>query len=422
MIEKRAFGVTQNVTQMKTSINPMLYTYKILSNGESPLVIRLTQNKKRKYVRLNITLKPEHWDSKKNKLKSSCPNKEYIENIITEKLAKFQKQALEFQSIARPYTLNQLIEAVENKPTKNISVSDYLKSIVENLTKENKVGNATHYQALYNCLEKFTKINQLQFIDIDLPFLNRYETYLRGIGNKGNTISIKMRTLRATYNKAIKEKVVKKDYYPFDDYNVSKLKESTPKRSITKEDIQKIISLDVKTISKRPQSLLQFSKDLFLFSYLGCGINMIDIAYLKKSNIVSNRVVYKRHKTGKQISFLLQPYALEIIQRYQDPDRDYIFPILDDSIHSTSGQEFRRVKKITYVANKNLKKIGESINLSIPLTTYVARHSFATILKRSGINVAIISEALGHSDLKTTQIYLDSFENSQIDEAMKNLL
>lgn len=406
---------------MKVKVDVIGENHRPSVNGEIPLSIRLTQNKKRKYIRIGININPQYWDSKKNKLKPNCPDKEYIDNIITENLSKYQKQILEFQSMGKEYTINQLINSTE-KPIKNISVSDYLKSIVESLTKENKVGNATHYQALYNCLEKFTKINQLQFIDIDLPFLNRYETYLRGIGNKGNTISIKMRTLRAAYNKAIKEKVVKKDYYPFDDYNVSKLKESTPKRSITKDDIQKIISLDVKTISKRPQSLLQFSKDLFLFSYLGCGINMIDIAYLKKSNIVSNRVVYKRHKTGKQISFLLQPYALEIIQRYQDPDRDYIFPILDDSIHSTSEQEFRRVKKITYVANKNLKKIGESINLSIPLTTYVARHSFATILKRSGINVAIISEALGHSDLKTTQIYLDSFENSQIDEAMRNLL
>lgn len=406
---------------MRVKIEVVAETYRLTSKGYAPIVLRLVKDKKKKVIRLGISIEKNYWDATKNKIKPNCPNREYLENIITENLSKFQKQVLELQSIGKDFSLNQLIESVK-KPIKNISVSDYLKSIIESLTKENKVGNATHYQALYNCLEKFTKINQLQFIDIDLPFLNKYEAYLRGISNKGNTISIKMRTLRATYNKAIKEKVVKKDYYPFDDYNVSKLKESTPKRSITKEDIQKIISLDVKTISKRPQSLLQFSKDLFLFSYLGCGINMIDIAYLKKSNIVSNRVVYKRHKTGKQISFLLQPYALEIIQRYLEADRDYIFPILDDSIHSTPEQQFRRVKKITYVANKNLKKIGESINLSIPLTTYVARHSFATILKRSGINVAIISEALGHSDLKTTQIYLDSFENTQIDEAMKNLL
>lgn len=406
---------------MKAKIDVIGENHRPSANGEIPLSIRITQNKKRKYIRIGINIQPQYWDSKKNKLRPNCPDREYLDNIITEKLSKYQKQILEFQSIAKEYSINQLIESVE-RPTKNISISDYLNSVIENLTKENRIGNATHYQALYNSLEKFTKINQLQFVDIDVPFLNKYETYLRGIGNKNNSISIKMRTLKAVYNKAVKDSIVKKDYYPFNEYNVSKLKDSTPKRSILKEDIQKIISLDVKTISKRPQSLLQFSKDLFLFSYLGCGINMVDIAHLKKSNIISNRIVYKRHKTGKQISFLLQPHALEIMQRYENCKNDYIFPILDDSIHATAEQKFRRIKKVTYVANKNLKKIGESINLSIPLTTYCARHSFATILKRSGINVAIISEALGHSDLRTTQIYLDSFENSQIDEAMKNLL
>ncbi|MDU1904838.1 MAG: site-specific integrase [Dysgonomonas sp.] len=184
----------------------------------------------------------------------------------------------------------------------------------------------------------------------------------------------------------------------------------------------KIINFDVSTLSKRPQSLMQFSKDLFLFSYFGCGINMIDISYLKKKNVLDDRIVYKRHKTGKRISFMLQPYAKEIIDRYKDSDNDYLFPILDDLAHNTVEQQIRRIKKVTYVANKNLKKIGEAIGLQIPLTTYVSRHSFATILKRSGVNIAIISEALGHSDLKTTQIYLDSFDNSQIDEAMKNLL
>lgn len=406
---------------MKVKIDVIAEKHRLSVKGEIPLSIRLTQNKKRKYIRIGISLKPEYWDEIKSKVKHQCPNFEYIDNIITEKLSKYQKQILEFQSIGKDYSLNQLIDAVD-KPLRNISVSEYLESIIQRLMKEDSVGNATHYQALYNSLEKFSKINQLQFVDIDVAFLNKYETHLRSIGNKGNTISIKMRTLKAVYNRAVKDNIIKQDYYPFNDYNVSKLKDITPKRSISKEDIQKVIDLDVNIITKRPQSLIQFSKDLFLFSYLGCGINMVDMAYLKKGNLFNNRVLYKRHKTGKQISFLLHPYAKEIMEKYGSNASDYIFPILDDTVHTTAEQQFRRIKKITYVANKNLKKIGEAIGLQIPLTTYVSRHSFATILKRSGVNVAIISEALGHSDLKTTQIYLDTFENSQIDEAMKNLL
>lgn len=406
---------------MNATIDVLAETYRITSKGCIPIVLRVFKDGKKKIVRMGISVHPEHWDATKNKIKSNCPNKEYLDSIITGILSKYQKQILEFQSIGKDYSLNQLIEAVD-KPLRNISVSEYLERIIQGLMKENRVGNATHYQALYNSLEKFSKINQLQFVDIDVAFLNKYETHLRGIGNKGNTISIKMRTLKAVYNRAVKDNIIKQDYYPFNDYNVSKLKDTTRKRSISKEDIQKIIDLDVEVITKRPQSLIQFSKDLFLFSYLGCGINMVDMAHLRKENLFDSRVMYKRHKTGKQISFLLHPLAKDIMEKYNSNLTSYIFPILDDSVHTTAEQQFRRIKKITYVANKNLKKIGDAIGLQIPLTTYVSRHSFATILKRSGVNVAIISEALGHSDLKTTQIYLDTFENSQIDEAMKNLL
>ena len=405
---------------MKTLIDVVLYQ-RALANGENPLAIRLTKNRKRRYIRLGISIDPQYWDKVKNKPKPNCPNKEYIENVITEKLAKYQKQVLEFQTIGKDFSLNQLIEAVD-KPMKNITVEMYLKSVIEQLTKENRIGNATHYQSLLNSLQKFTRLSQILFVDVDVFFLNRYESFLKVRGNKGNTISIKMRTLKAVYNKAIKDNIIKRDYYPFNDYNVSKLKENTAKRAITKEDILNVLNFDVTTITKRPQSLIQFSKDLFLFSYFGCGINMVDMAYLKKENVISGRIVYKRQKTQKPINFLLNPYAVEILAKYEQNNSDYLFPILDNAVHKTAEQQIRRVKKITYVANKSLKKIGEAIGLSIPLTTYVARHSFASVLKRSGVNVAIISEALGHSDLKTTQIYLDSFENSQIDAALENLL
>ncbi|NDW09419.1 site-specific integrase [Dysgonomonas sp. 520] len=406
---------------MKTTIDVIAETYRLTTSNCVPITLRLTKNRKRKIIRLGISIDVLHWDETKKKIKINCPNYEYIENIITETKAKYQKQVLEFQSIGKDYSLQQLVNAVE-KPTKNITVEKYIETIIQNLIAENRVGNASHYKALLNSLQRYCQLSQLLFVDIDSKFLNKYETYLRSLGNKGNTISIRMRTLKATYNKAIKDNIIKQDYYPFNNYSVSKLKETTVKRSITKEEMLKVIDFEVNTISNRPQSLMQFSKDIFLFSYFGCGLNMVDIAYLKIDNILDNRVVYKRQKTGKRISFMLQPYAIEIIRKYEGLNNNYIFPILDDSIHKTAEQQIRRIKKITYVVNKNLKKIGSAIGLTIPLTTYVSRHSFATILKRSGVNIAIISEALGHSDLKTTQIYLDSFENSQIDEAMKNLL
>lgn len=406
---------------MSTTIDVICYKYRPLKNNQLPLKLRLTKDRKRHYLNLEISVKSEYWDFEKNKPKRNCPDKEHIQNVISGIKNQYQKQVLEFQSIGRDYSLNQLVNAVE-KPTKDITVDIFINDIINGLISENKIGNANHYRALLYSLRKFTKLSQLMFIDIDTSFLNKYEAHLKSLGNKGNTISIKMRTLKAVYNKAVKNDIIKQEYYPFSCYSVSKLKENTVKRSITKDEILKIIDFDVKKLSTRPQSLLQFSKDLFLFSYFGCGINMIDIAYLKIESIQDNRIIYKRHKTGKAISFSLQTYVIDIIRKYGDINSNYLFPILDDSVHITAEQQIRRIKKVTYVVNKNLKQIGNAMNLKIPLTTYVARHSFATVLKRSGVNTSIISESLGHSSEKVIQIYLDSFENSQIDEAMKNLL
>lgn len=140
---------------------------------------------------------------------------------------------------------------------------------------------------------------------------------------------------------------------------------------------------------------------------------------------MKGRVNYSRHKTQKLLSFQLVPNAMQIIEKYiktNHTQEDYIFPILDRSEHKTAQQIFNRLHKVLRKVNRELKTLGEQIGLEVPLTTYVARHTYATVLKRSGVNIAIISESLGHSDLSTTQIYLDSFENSQIDDAMKNLL
>lgn len=161
--------------------------------------------------------------------------------------------------------------------------------------------------------------------------------------------------------------------------------------------------------------------ELFTFSYLMAGINFVDMAYLTRDNIIEDRLIYFRRKTNKLIKTPLQDKVMEIINKYSNSENPYLFPILS-SFHKTEQQKANRVHKVIGKVNKRLKDIGKELNIPIDLTTYVARHSFATVLKRSGVNISIISESLGHSSEKVTQVYLDSFENSQIDEAMKNLL
>ena len=149
------------------------------------------------------------------------------------------------------------------------------------------------------------------------------------------------------------------------------------------------------------------------------------MARIRYADIFNDRLQYHRKKTNKLITCKLQEPALKIIEKYRKekacPD-DYIFPILDRKVHKTETQIRDKIRKANKATNKALHKIEEKLGLPIELTTYVARHSFATVLKRSGVSISIISESLGHSSEKVTQIYLDSFDNEQIDNAMRNLL
>ena len=330
-----------------------------------------------------------------------------------------------FKADDKEYTLHTLIDKT-SKSTSRVTVGEYLNSYIEKLQSANRIGNADTFIHLRTALTKCFGCLDFYFGELDISRLKDLENWFRQTALlSANSIGIRFRSLRALYNQAIEDGIVKQDSYPFDSFKVSQFKEDTAKRALTKEQIRLIIELDVRLLTKYPTPFMQLSKDLFLFSYLGCGINLTDMLHLRYRDVFDGRVTYHRQKTGKLISFYLQPMAMDILRKYYQEEHtpdDYIFPVLKRNFHISATQQYGRVKRVTRRINRYLKVIGEYLNLPIPLTTYVARHSYATVLKRSGVSTSIISESLGHSSEKITQIYLDSFENSQIDEAMKNLL
>lgn len=388
----------------------------MLKNNENPLMLRVTKDRKRRYLSLGISINSEYWDFTKNKPKRNCPNKEQILTLISERTKEYREQIIEYKSTNKEFTAKSLIEKVHNPIIKK-TVKEVFEDQIERLFKEKRRGYAlSHLQVLNSLLEYNTHLD-IYFSDIDVSWLNKYETWLKSNNISTNTIGIRFRTLRAVYNVAIKENIAKEEHYPFKDYNVSKLKQETIKRSISKKDIISVInySHDNNDIYER------LAINLFTFSYLMAGINFVDMAYLTRDNIIEDRLIYFRRKTNKLIKTPLQDKAMEIINKYSNSENPYLFPILN-SFHKAEQQKANRVHKVITKVNKRLKDIGKELDIPIDLTTYVARHSFATVLKRSGVNTSIISESLGHSSEKVTQIYLDSFENRQIDEAMKNLL
>ena len=399
---------------MSTTVNVVCYKSKVLKNNESPLMLRICKDGRRKYESIGISILPSLWDFKQNKPTRKCPNKEYIERLIAEKVKVYTDKVIEFKSQEKEFTATSLMEKV-NKPVKRKTVQEVFNQYIQELESANRLRYADMYKCTMHSLIKFNKHLDIPFSDMDTIWLKRYEVWLQSQGLAINTLGTRFRHLRVIYNFAIEEKIVKSEYYPFNSFKVSKLSQTTAKRSIQKGEILSVLNYQGQT----PLECLAI--DLFTFSYLAAGINFGDIARLTKDNILENRLIYIRKKTQKQIKVSLQEQAIKLIQKYSMPDNPYLFPILS-SFHKTEQQKVNRIHKIIAKVNKSLKEIGERLNIPIDLTTYVARHSFATVLKRSGVNTSLICEALGHSSERVTQIYLDSFGNDQMEDAMKNLL
>lgn len=405
---------------MSTTINVVCYKSKTLANGECPLMLCICKEGKRKYQSIGISIQPKQWDAKKNRPKPNCPNKEYIESIITTKVAELQETILILKAENRGFTSASLLQAQQEK-FKEVSVDDFFRQTILQLEAEGRIGNRHFYYRTHNSVRTFCNGNlNIPFSSIDTDWLRRYEKWLRKKNNKDTTISIVFRTLRSLYNKAIAHHCARKSDYPFDDFKINKFDTTTPKRAITKTDIINIYNATAPESCRSPY--FELSKDIFMFSYLCGGINFVDIANLEEGNIADGRLSYIRQKTGRRIRIGLPSPALAIIEKYKNQRQGYLFPIFDRSLHITPKQKQYRIHKALAKINEHLRFIGQQLNLPIDLTTYVARHSFATVLKKSGVDIAMISEMLGHADLTTTQIYLDSFDDDQVDEAMKNLL
>jgi site-specific recombinase XerD len=368
-----------------------------------------------------MSIDEKFWDFDKNKPKRNCPNKEAIEKLITSKLSEYNDLIITMTTERKEYTTQTLAQVISNKVQSRTVVEMY-NLLIDEMRKSERLGNLEVYKYSRNSLLNFTRNKlDISFGDIDTNWLKKYESWLDDRECKDTTKSQLFRTLRSVFNKAIEQGIIKQDCYPFNRYKLAKFDLKTQKRAITKEEVQKIIALNLSGQS----DYMRLARDMFLFSYFSAGINFVDSALITIADINEGRIQYIRKKTKKTISIPLCDITNSIISKYiteSNCDTDYIFPILNKNVHTTELQKRNRVHKCLGHINLRLKDIGEMIGLKTPLTTYVARHTFATVLKRSGVNIAIISESLGHSDLATTQIYLDSFENSQIDAAMQHLL
>lgn len=281
-----------------------------------------------------------------------------------------------------------------------------------NKSKQGKMKTAQNYQATQNTffsfLNRHQKLYELSIEDVDSKMIKAFELYLINKGVCKNSISFYMRILRAIYNRGISKSGFA-NKRPFTDVYTGIAK--TSKRAVDIHMVKKIIAFQPGNAS------MDFAKDAFLFCFYSCGMPFIDMAKLTARNISNGRIVYKRSKTEQVISIKLENEMKEIINKYISPNRKYIFPILEDG-----KEEHICYNKALRQYNLNLNKIGAAIGEGIRLSSYVPRHSWASIAHDQNVSMNTISESLGHSNEKTTSIYIKSLSTRNTDLANEKII
>lgn len=415
------------ITQMNTlssrnaTVKVILYTSKTLSNGEHPIMLKITKNRIRKYIALGINSTLEQWDKNKEQPKPRHPNRVEIVGLISRIEKEFNDKIQEFSISQREYSIQQLVDAV-SKNTKTILVFDFFDQHIKNLTEEGRTGYAKTFNDCKQMLMKFSDNSSLSFLDINFSFLSQWESWMRKNDFKETSMAVYFTTFRVLYNKAVKEELISHNTYPFKDFKVSKFNTRTRKRAIEKEEILKIEALELADGSK-----LKEAQNIFIFSYFNQGMNFIDIAELKWGDITKNwTMMYERNKTGHNFTIQLNEKSIAILQYYQKitggDSKNYVFPILNKERHIEPNQIYNRAKKVLKQVNANLKILAKQVGIDADLTTYVARHTYATVLKKSGFSNSVIGEGLGHALESTTNIYLADLGLNTLYEANKSLL
>ena len=375
------FQIIQNrvIRQLKTDYRLFMHEW-----NDAGSVIIVTDNGRQNY--LQSIEKRVRWDIKRlQSIISQLENKR-VKNTADDIISTFQRQADEQ------------------------SLFNFMQGIIAQLQQMGKQRTSETYRCTLKSFMQFREDKDVLLEDIDSDLMLMYEAYLRNRGLTKNSTSFYMRILRAVYNRAV-EKDLTINRNPFK--HVYTGIDKTIKRAIPLKAIKQIKSLD---LSLQPS--LDFARDMFLFSFYTRGMSFIDIAYLKKKDLSNGMLSYRRRKTGQQLFIRWERCMQEIVAKYDNPLSEYLLPI----IKPMNGDERTQYQNAMYLINRKLKKIGMMASVQLPLTTYVARHSWASVAKNKNVPISVISEGMGHDSEMTTQIYLASLDTAVVDKANSMIL
>ena len=387
-----------------------------VAGKEGTLYYHIIHQRKLRWISTDYHVYPEEWNAGKSSVIVSNSNNrqahlQLIQSQIDWEMKQMQCIIHDKEMDGVSYSVDDLANEIQQLPTSQ-SVFTFFRKQIAKKEQMQCVGTKNNYTNAVNRFIEFRNQKDLTFSQMTADMMEMYQAWLwnRGVGQ--NTVSFYLRTLRTLHHKAVEAgQATLNDIFA----HVQTANVRTAKRAISVKDIRKIEKLDLPRGSS-----LDKARDMFLFSFYLRGMAFVDMAFLKKSDLKCGLVSYNRRKTHQNLNIEWIKPMQAIINKYAEQTKDspYMLPIL-------TGKEtspYTQYRKVEYNTNYNLKKIGKMIGLKIPLTTYVARHTWASIALHMNIPIATISEGMGHNSYKTTQIYLESIDVATINEANRRII
>ena len=418
---------------MEATSKVSLYNFRIKKNGKFPVKIRVTWQRKFYFYQTGIDLTEQEFQEYhlRKDLKKQFNDILYYSKKA-DKIIEDLGRDFSWQEFDRLYYNRKHLGDTTSSSFGSLNIIKQIEDYADNLTKEGRLSSAESYATTANHLKSFIgpKNNSLLFSTVTPEYLSSLEKFLFQSGKIKSyaSVGVYMRNLRCIFNKAIRNKLVQPETYPFGKNKYSPPATKKSKRALSIDDIEKIYNYQCKEIN----SATDWAKDMWLFAYFSNGMNVKDIASLKYENIQKDKKSFKfiREKTKnstkdnfQEIEVIITEDIQRIINKWGNKPvkpLDYIFNIFDPNKMTEKGKRYA-VKNASKRIGKYMKKIAAELNLEKSPTYIFARHSFATILQRAGVPIPMISEQLGHTSLKTTETYLGSFERKQKSEITKYL-
>ncbi|WP_347374060.1 site-specific integrase [Aequorivita sp. Q41] len=388
------------------------------TKGMFPLAIRITKNRHSTYKNIGHYIDIEDWDEKNLRIKKSHPNAKSLNSLLSSKLTEVNKGLMNLQSEDGDVSATQIKRNIY-KPISSLTFFDYAKEHLDALEADKKMNRYTTDSALITYIRDFHKSKELHFQEINLRFLKRFKTYLMGNRNLTETSALNVMVLiRLIYNRAIADKVVSKDLYPFGKGSFKIKFPQTIKIGLNKKEITKLEN--VQNLSEVQRHAL----NVWLFSFYFAGMRVSDVLYTKWSMVYDGRLNYRMSKNTKIVSLKI-PQKAFIILRYYESNKngadDFIFPEMKKADFSNAKDVYNKIKVATSKFNKNLKSIVKIAGINKKVTMHIARHSFGNIAGDS-IHPLMLQKLYRHSDLKTTINYQANFIHKEADDALDSVI